>query len=309
MSGTLGSIDRHLLKEIADLHSIPQGAHNIRRNGEGISRVSTAHIEIAPKTGKPGIDVVIRPGTVNESVHIPVVLSDSGITDVVYNTFEIGEGSDVLIVAGCGIHNAGLSDSEHDGVHEFIVRRNARMRYVEKHYGEGPGTGRRILNPVTVVHVEENGFAELELVQIRGVDSTERESRISLEAGARLVITERLLTSDDQTAESRIVIDLNGEDSTAQVMSRSVAKDRSSQVFHFELNGRNRCRGHVQCDSIIMDQSNVQSIPEVGAYHSEAQLIHEAAIGRIAGEQLLKLMSLGLTEEEAEATILEGFLA
>lgn len=307
MSDTLGSIDRRLLDEIASLHSIPQGAHNIRKNGKGISRNSTANIEITPKADKPGIDVVIRPGTVNESVHIPVILSESGLTDVVYNTFEVGERSDVLIVAGCGIHNLGLSDSRHDGVHEFIVRKGAHMRYVEKHYGEGQG--RRILNPVTVVHIEENASAELELVQIRGVDSTDRETRISLAKGARIVITERLLTSGDQVAESRITIDLNGEDSTAQVISRSVAKDRSQQVFYFTLNGRNRCRGHVQCDSIVMDQSHVQSIPEVGAYHSEAQLIHEAAIGRIAGEQLLKLMSLGLTEEEAEATILEGFLA
>jgi len=309
MSDILGDIDRHLLKEIADLHSIPRGAHNIRKNGRGVSRVSTPNIEIRSKADKPGIDVIVRPGTLHESVHIPVILSEPGMTDVVYNTFEIGEGSDVLVVAGCGIHNVGSSDSQHDGIHEFIVRKNARMRYIEKHYAEGAGQGKKILNPTTVVRVEENGVAELELVQIRGVDSTNRETRVSLAAGARLVITERLLTSGDQSASSRIIIDLQGEDSTARVISRSVAQDKSKQVFRFGLNGRNRCRGHVQCDSIIMDESNVQSIPEIAAHHSEAQLIHEAAIGRIAGEQLLKLMSLGLTKEEAESTILEGFLA
>lgn len=309
MSDTLGSTDRQLLQQIAGLHSLPRGAYNIRKNGAGVSRNSTSNIEIRTKDDKPGIDILVKPGTKNESVHIPVIMSETGLTDIVYNSFEIGEGSDVLVVAGCGIHNPGAQDSRHDGVHEFHVRCGARMRYVEKHYGEGRGQGKRVLNPVTVVYVEEGGVAELELIQIEGVDSTDRDTRVILSAGARLIVTERLLTTGEQTARSRITIDLNGEDSTARVISRSVARDRSSQIFHFDLNGRSRCRGHVQCDSIIMDESRVQSIPEIGAYHSEAQLIHEAAIGRIAGEQLLKLMSLGLTEEQAESTILEGFLA
>lgn len=308
MSATFDSIDMRLLRETAGLHSMPKGAYNIRKNGVGISRESTASIEITPKMDRAGIDVKVKPGTRDESVHIPVILSDEGFSDAVSNTFDIGEGSDVIVVAGCGIHNPGSEDSRHDGMHEFVVRRNARMRYIEKHYGEGQGRGRRVLNPVTVIHVEEDGVVELELVQIRGVDSTHRETTISLSDGARLTVIERLLTDAEQEAVSRIRVNLVGDDCTARVVSRSVARDKSNQVFYFDLKGRNRCRGHVQCDSIIMDEARVRSVPEIAAYHCEAQLVHEAAIGRIAGEQLLKLMSLGLTRERAEATILDGFL-
>lgn len=308
MSAILDRIDQRLLRETAGLHSIPRGAYNIRKNGVGIARESTANIEIRSKADQSGIEVIVKPGTKNESVHIPVILSAEGFSDVVTNKFDIGEGSDVLVVAGCGVHNSGSADSRHDGIHEFLIRKGARMRYVEKHYGEGQGKGKRILNPVTVISVEEGGVAELELVQIRGVDSTNRETRISLSRDARLIVTERLLTNGEQDAVSRISVDLVGDDSTARVISRSVARDRSSQVFYFDLRGRSRCRGHVQCDSIIMDEAQVRSIPEISAHHCEAQLVHEAAIGRIAGEQLLKLMSLGLTREQAESTILDGFL-
>lgn len=308
MSAILDRIDERLLRETANLHSIPKGAYNIRKNGVGIARESTANIEIRSKADGTGIDVTVKPGTKNESVHIPVILSAEGFSDVVTNTFDVGEGSDILVVAGCGVHNPGSADSRHDGIHEFRIRRGARMRYVEKHYGEGQGKGKRILNPVTVIDVEEGGTVELELVQIRGVDSTTRETRISLSSAARLIVTERLLTGGEQEAMSRISVDLVGDESTARVVSRSVARGRSTQVFYFDLRGRSRCRGHVQCDSIIMDEAQVRSIPEISAQHCEAQLVHEAAIGRIAGEQLLKLMSLGLTREEAESTILDGFL-
>jgi Fe-S cluster assembly scaffold protein SufB len=306
MSAILDRIDKRLLRETAGLHSTPIGAYNIRKNGAGIARESTANIEITSKADQSGIEVIVKPGTKNESVHIPVILSAEGFFDVVTNTFDIGEESDILVVAGCGVHNPGSADSRHDGIHEFLIRKGARMRYVEKHYGEGQG--KRILNPVTVINVEEGGVAELELVQIRGVDSTNRETKISLSRGARLIVTERLLTNGEQDAVSRISVDLVGDDSTARVISRSVARDKSSQVFYFGLIGRSRCRGHVQCDSIIMNEAQVRSIPEISAYHCDAQLVHEAAIGRIAGEQLLKLMSLGLTQEQAESTILDGFL-
>ncbi len=304
----LNAVDKKLLEEVAGLHEIPQGAYNIRKNGEGISRNTTANINIVTKKDKPGIDVIIKPGTKNESVHIPVIMSKEGLTDVVYNTFEIGEDSDVVIVAGCGIHNAGDSKAQHDGIHEFFVRRGAKMKYVEKHYGEGRGKGEKVLNPKTIIEVEAGGVAELEMVQIKGVDRTVRDTEVVLHENARLIVTERLLTYLEQTAESIITVELKGEDSSAQIISRSVAQNDSRQVFHLNLRGHAKCRGHIQCDSIIMDNAHVSSIPEITALHSDAQLIHEAAIGKIASDQLVKLMTLGLTEKEAEDTVLKGFL-
>ena len=307
MTTTLDAIDKKLLEAVADLHEIPQGAYNIRKNGAGLSRNTTANIDIATKTDKPGIDVTVKPGTKNESVHIPVILSES-IEDLVYNTFEIGEDSDVLIVAGCGIHNATDKNAGHDGIHEFFVRRGAKMKYVEKHYGEGEGKGKRVLNPTTIIEVEEGGTAELEMVQIKGVDTTKRDTRVKLHKNARLIVSERLLTYLDQVAESIITVELVGAGSTAQVISRSVAQDDSKQIFHLNMRGYCECRGHIQCDSIIMHNAQVSSIPEITALDEGAQLVHEAAIGRIASEQLTKLMCLGLTEKEAEETILQGFL-
>jgi len=303
----LDSIDKRLLIEVANLHEIPQGAYNIRKNGEGLSRNTTANINIITKTDKPGIDIVVKPGTKNESVHIPVILSE-GIEDLVYNTFEIGEGSDVVIVAGCGIHNATSNKAGHDGVHEFFVRKGAKMKYVEKHYGEGDGTGKRVLNPTTIIEVEEDGTAELEMVQIRGVDTAKRDTLVKLGKNARLIVSERLLTYLQQEAVSIVTVELLGHGSTAQVISRSVAQDDSKQVFHLNMRGHCECRGHIQCDSIIMHNAQVSSIPEITALDEGAQLVHEAAIGRIASEQLTKLMCLGLTEKEAEETILKGFL-
>ena len=303
----LDAIDKRILKEVADLHDIPQGAYNIRKNGEGAGRNTTANIDIITKSDKPGIDVKVKPGTKNESVHIPVILS-ADMDDLVYNTFEIGEDSDVVIVAGCGIHNASGNRASHDGVHEFFVRRGAKMKYVEKHYGEGDGTGKRVLNPTTIIDIEEGGSAELELVQIKGVDETKRDTLVRLKQNARLTISERLLTYLDQEAASAITVELLGNGSTAQVISRSVAQDDSKQVFHLNLRGHCECRGHIQCDSIIMHNAQVSAIPEISAFDEGAQLVHEAAIGRIASEQLTKLMCLGLTEKEAEEAILQGFL-
>ena len=304
----LDAIDKKLLKEVAGLHEIPQGAYNIRKNGQGIQRNTTANIDIVTKADKPGIDVIVKPGTKKESVHIPVILAQE-MDDLVYNTFEIGAGSDVLIVAGCGVHNSGSRKAQHDGIHEFFVRKGARMKYVEKHYGEGEGSGERILNPTTIIEVEEDGVAELEMVQIKGIDSARRDTQVKLHKNAKLIVSERLLTYLEQFAESVITVELLEEGSSAQILSRSVAQDTSKQVFHLNLRGHADCRGHIQCDSIIMHNAQVSSIPEITAFHSDAQLIHEAAIGKIASEQLTKLMCLGLTEKEAEDTILKGFLA
>ena len=304
----LSVLDKTLLESVADLHQVPTGAYSIRRNGVGIEKNSTANITVEAKPDKPGINVTIKPGTVNESVHIPALVTEEGVNDLVYNTIRVGENSDVLVVAGCGIHNTGDKMTRHDGQHDFYVGKGAKMRYVEKHYGQGPGKGDKILNPNTEIWAEEDSVVELELVQIAGVDDTKRSTTVHLGDRAKLIITERMLTTGVQQAVSSVNIKLEGEDSSAQVISRSVAQDKSKQDFFFDLSGENKSRGHIQCDAIIMDEATVLSTPKVSAYHNEAQLIHEAAIGRLESEQLIKLMSLGLSEEEAESTILKGFL-
>ncbi len=302
-------IDRELLEKIADLTGKPVGAFNIRKDSGCDGRQSTEHIKITSKEDKPGIDIRVLDGTKGETCHIPVIITQTGLSELVYNDFYIGEDCDVDIVAGCGIHNCGEQESRHDGVHTFYVGKNSRVRYTEKHYGEGPGTGSRVMNPQTVVYLEEGASIQMETVQIRGIDSTRRDTKIVCGRGAEAVVTERLLTHGDQTAESDMEIILEGEGSRGRVISRSVAQDRSSQVFYPRMVGNAACFGHVQCDSIIMGEAKIKSIPAITANCTEAQLIHEAAIGKIAGDQLLKLETLGLTEEEAEDCILRGFLA
>ncbi|WP_442873618.1 SufB/SufD family protein [Dysosmobacter sp.] len=302
-------IDRELLEKIADLVGKPVGAFNIRKDCGCDGRQSTEHIEITGKTDKQGIDIRVKDGTKGETCHIPVIITKPGIEELVYNDFYIGENCDVNIVAGCGIHNCGSQDSRHDGVHTFYIGKNSHVRYSEKHYGEGDGTGGRIMNPQTVVYLEEGASMQMDTVQIGGIDSTKRITRFVCGKGAEAVVTERLLTHGDQTADSDMIIELNGEDSKGRVISRSVAQDNSAQVFRPCVVGNARCFGHVQCDSIIMGSARIQSVPEIAANCTEAQLIHEAAIGKIAGDQLLKLETLGLTEEEAEDCILKGFLS
>ena len=304
----MDQIQERLLAEVADLHGVPEGAYNIRANGKMAGRSTTANIDITTKTDKPGIDIKIKPGTKHESVHIPVVVSASGLKEMVYNDFYIGEDSDVVIVAGCGIHNCGDQDSEHDGIHRFFIGKNAKVKYVEKHYGEGDGTGKRVLNPGTEVYMEENSQMEMEMVQIKGVDSTIRTNTAKLAAGARLVVRERLLTHGAQVAESIYEVELNGEGSSADVVSRSVAKGTCKQTFRASIAGNAKCSGHTECDAIIMDDAKILAVPGLEANDVDAALIHEAAIGKIAGEQLIKLMTLGLTEEEAENQIINGFL-
>ena len=304
----MDTIQKRILAEVADLHAVPEGAYNIRANGQSAGRRSTANIEITSKPEGNGIDIRIAPGTKHQSVHIPVVLSESGLKETVYNDFYIGADSDVVIVAGCGIHNCGSQDSEHDGIHRFHVGENAKVKYVEKHYGEGDGEGKRILNPVTEVCMEKNSAMEMEMVQIRGVDSTDRVTTAQLDAGARLIVKERLMTHGSQSAVSVYKVTLNGAGSSADVVSRSVARDDSFQKFDACVSGNAPCHGHTECDSIIMDNGRILAVPSLEANCTDAELIHEAAIGKIAGEQLVKLMTLGLTEAEAEEQIINGFL-
>jgi len=303
-------IDQELLEKIADMLGKPVGSFNIRKDSGCADRQSTENIQITDKTdGKSGIEIRIKDGTVGEKCHIPVIITKSGVEEMVYNDFFIGENCDVEIIAGCGIHNCGDQDSRHDGVHTFYVGKNSKVKYTEKHYGGGDGRGGKIMNPETVVYLEEGAFLQMESTQIRGVDSTKRNTKIVCGKGAEAVITERLLTHGNQTAISDMEIVLDGQDAKGRVISRSVAQEDSEQVFYPRMVGNAECFGHVQCDSIIMGNAKIQSIPAVIANCPEAQLVHEAAIGKIAGEQLLKLQTLGLTEEEAEDCILKGFLA
>ena len=305
---SLSEIQKQLLREVADLENVPKGAYNIRSNGESAGRSTTANIDIVTKSDKPGIDIIIKPGTKNESVQIPVIISQHGLKEMVYNDFIVGEDADVTIIAGCGIHNCGDQDSSHDGIHSFFLGKNARIRYVEKHYGDGDGIGGKIMNPTTVIELAEGAVMEMESTQIKGIDSTSRKTVAKLADGASLTVREKIMTHGEQLAETDFTIDMDGEDCSCHLISRSVAKDKSRQIFRSNVKGNNRCTGHSECDAIIMDDALVSAIPEITASHVDASLIHEAAIGKIAGEQLMKLMTLGLTEKEAEEQIVNGFL-
>ena len=304
----IDTIQQRLLEEVADLHDVPEGAYNLRANGKSIGRNTTANIDIQTKPEGNGIDIRIKDGTTNESVHIPVVVSESGIKETVYNDFFVGENCDVLIVAGCGIDNCGNQDSQHNGIHRLFIGKNSHIRYVEKHYGSGDGSGKRILDPVTEVYMEEGSTVEMEMAQIKGVDSTERTTIAELKEGAKLVVRERLMTHGEQHALSVYKVSLNGDGSSADVVSRSVARNTSYQKFDACIIGNAACSGHTECDSIIMDNGRILAVPSLEANNIDAALVHEAAIGKIAGDQLIKLMTLGLTESEAEEQIINGFL-
>ena len=304
----LTKIDKDLLAEIADLHETPIGAYNIRKNGKLVSRSSSANIEIIAKTDKPGIDIKIKAGTQNESVHIPVIVSEAGFNDLVYNDFYIGKNAEVTIVAGCGIACGSDKNEGHDGIHSFHLEEGAKITYIEKHYGTGTGTGERNLNPVTNVEMKKNSYMKMETVQIGGVTNSVRTTNATLDDGAKLEINEKLMTDGNEKVETYFNVELNGVDSSTHVVSRAVAKGQSYQVYQSVINGNNKCFGHTECDAIIMDKANIVAKPELTAKSTEASLIHEAAIGKIAGEQIIKLQTLGLSEQEAEQEIIKGFL-
>ena len=301
-------IDKKLLKEISDIDGEIKGAYNIRKNGKGIERKVTENINIVTKTDKPGIDIYVKENTKFEFVHIPVIITESGLNDVVYNDFYIGRNANVVIVAGCGIHNDHHKNSQHDGIHRFFLEEGAKVKYIEKHYGEGSGDGKRILNPVTEVYLKDGSNLEMETVQIKGVDSTVRTTKGVLENNTNLLISEKIMTHGVQTAKTIFTVDLNGENSSTKVTSRSVATEKSVQQFESHITGNTKCFGHVECDAIIKDEAKVIAIPSIIANNVEANLVHEATIGKIAGEQLMKLMTLGLDEKEAEKEIINGFL-
>lgn len=304
----MDKLQEHMLSQLDDLHAIKMGAYNIRSDGAALERNTTANIDIVTKEDKPGIDIIIKPDTKDESVHIPVILAKNGLKDVVYNDFYVGENADVTIVAGCGIHCAGDDTTQHDGIHTFHLAKGARLKYVEKHFGEGEGKGDKILNPVTIIYQDEDSYFEMETTQIKGVDSTVRDTKAELKAGATLIVREKIMTHGNQKAETNFDVQLNGEDCRTDLVSRSVARDESYQIFNSNICGNSKCYGHSECDGILMDKGRVVAVPSLDAANLDASLVHEAAIGKIAGEQITKLMTLGLTEEEAEEQIINGFL-
>lgn len=304
----MNEVDKELLKEIADMHSVPQGSFNIRKNGESIARNSTKDIEIVPKKDKSGIDIIVKEGVKNKSVHIPVIITVGNLNDLVYNDFYIGKDADVLIVAGCGIHNPTDQKSQHDGIHTFHLEENCKVKYIEKHLGVGKGQGDKVLNPTTVVEMKDGSDFEMETIQLGGVSYSNRNTNAFLGNDAKLVIKEKILTSDKQKAITTFNVVLKGKNSSVEVVSRSVAKGKSRQKFVSNLKGQNECFGHVECDGIILDNAQIESVPKIVAQNINATLVHEAAIGKIAGDQLIKLQTLGLSEEEAQNQIIKGFL-
>ena len=304
----LNELEKDLLEQITDTDDYSGGAFNIRKNGKGLLRGSTENISIVSKEDKPGIDIIVKEGTKKEFVHIPVMITESGVEDLVYNDFYIGKNADITIIAGCGIHNDHHMLSRHDGIHTFYLEEGAKVKYIEKHYGSGEGTGERILNPKTVVKLKKDATLEMDSVQIKGVDSTIRETVGELDEGANFIVSEKIMTHGNQYAKTIFNVALNGKGSSTHVVSRSVAKDTSKQEFYSNVEGNTDCYGHVECDAIIMDKGVVKAVPEILANDVDARLVHEAAIGKIAGEQLTKLMTLGLSEEEAEEKIVNGFL-
>ena len=304
----MNKITKSLISIVSDLDGTPKGAYNIREDGECAARHSSENIDIVPKKDKSGIDIIIKPNTKGETVYIPALITHENVKDLVYNDFYIGEGSDIIISAGCGVHNNGCGTSEHNGIHRFFIGKNAHVLYLEKHVGTGEGEGKKVINPETYVEIEQDGYLEMDTVQIGGVDSTKRNCVAILKEGAKIVVKEKIMTEGEQFAETKFKVELNGEDSAANLVSRSVAKGNSHQRFISKIDGNTKCTGHSECDAIIMDNAIVSALPEVTANSVDASLIHEAAIGKIAGEQIIKLMTLGLTEEEAEARIIEGFM-
>lgn len=307
----LNEVDKHLLEVISNnetIEEITTGAYNIRRNGSGIERKVTENINIVSKEDVSGIDIIVKENTKNEFVHIPVILTKSGLKDVVYNDFYIGKNAQVTIIAGCGIHNESHEHSEHNGIHRFYLEEGAKVKYIENHYGEGNGKGDKNLNPVTEVYLKKNSSMEMSTTQIKGVTSAERLTKAVLGENTNFVVTEKIMTSDNNFAKTIFEVELNGENASTHVTSRSVATDDSKQQFVSKVYGNSKCFAHVECDAIIKDNAGVQAIPEITANCVDANLIHEAAIGKIAGDQLIKLMTLGLNEKEAENEIINGFL-
>ena len=304
----MNKTDEKLLNNVLDNNPYEADSYNIRKNGKSIDRKINPYVNIISKEDGSGIDIYVKENTLLQIIDIPVIITESGLKDVVYNDFHIGKNSNIVIVAGCGIHNNFSHDSVHDGIHRFYLEENSQVKYIEKHYGSGMGTGKKILNPITEIIMQKGSRMTMDSTQLKGVDNTFRTTKATLYEDATLIINEKILTNNSQYAKTDFLVNLEGTNASCHVTSRSVATDNSYQEFTSNIIGNAKSFAHVECDAIIQDKASVKAIPEIYANFVDANLIHEAAIGKIAGAQLMKLMSLGLTEKEAEETIIKGFL-
>ncbi len=304
----MDKIDKSLLENITDLHSLTQSAYNIRKNGEVVARNCTDNIQIVPKQDKPGIDIHIASNLKNQSLHIPVIITEGNLHDLVYNDFYIGDNTEILIVAGCGLHNDTKESSSHQGIHQFFVGKNCLIRYVEKHLAQGNADTQKNLNPTTIIYLGQNSRFIMETTQLAGVNSSERVTEIELDDNATMEVKESILLQNTETSSSTFSVNLNGINSRLNLISRSVSKDNSNLDFISEVYGNNQCFGHIECDAIIVGNGTVSSTPALANLHPDANLSHEAVIGKIAGEQIIKLQTLGMTKEQAEEAIIKGFL-
>ena len=304
----MNTITEKLLQAVSDFKGEFKGAYNIRENGECAARQSTPHIHIESKQDKPGLDIHIDADAQQETVYIPACVTHGNVDDLVYNDFYVAAGADVTIIAGCGVHTDGEGEARHNGIHRFFLDKGARVLYKEKHVGTGKGIGLKRIDPVTEITLGEGASLEMETIQLGGVDTTDRRTEATLGPRARLTIHESLMTDGVETAQTDFVVSMDGEDSAVDLISRSVAKGESRQEYRSRIKGNCRCTGHSECDAILVDRGTVNAAPELYAGDIDAELIHEAAIGKIAGEQIVKLRTLGLTEEQAEEKIIEGFL-
>ena len=302
----MNDITEKLLEIVSDWDGKFKGAYNIRENSGCAGRQSSENIRIESKTDNPGINIFISSKAQHETVYIPACVTHGGVDDLVYNDFFVEEGADVIIVAG--VHSDDEEEARHNGIHRFFVGKNAKVLYKEKHIGTGKGAGAKRIDPVTDATLDENAYMEMDTSQLGGVTSTSRTTNAKLGAGAKLVIRERLLTDGDERAKSVFNVSLDGDGSAADLVSRSVARGNSYQEYISVIEGNCRCTGHSECDAILAENGRVNASPALNAACIDASLIHEAAIGKIAGEQIIKLCTLGLTEEEAERKIIEGFL-
>ena len=298
----MNKITEMLLKILTGFKEEFVGAYNIRENGRCAARQSSPNIRIAVKTDEPGLDIHIDSRACGVTVYIPACVTQGGVDDLVYNDFYVDAGADVTIVAGCGVHTDGAEDAAHNGIHRFFLENGSRVIYREKHVGTGNGSGLKRIDPVTFAVLGPGSALEMDTVQLGGVDRTVRTT------SARLTIRERIQTDGRDTARTDFTVSMDGDGSAVNLISRSVARGSSRQTYRSKLIGNCRCSGHSECDAILMDRGRVDAFPELIAGCRDASLIHEAAIGRIAGEQIVKLRTLGLSEGEAERRIIEGFL-
>ena len=282
-------------------------AMNIREDAQTCQRRNSENVIITGLKDNTGLKIHVLSSAKGEEVFIPAIVTKSNITDEVRNDFYIDSGAEVIIQAGCALHTDGNGESTHNGNHHFYIGEGAKVTYNEKHFGEGTNA-KKTISPSNVIVLEKNAYLKMDTIQTDGVSYTNRTTKATVKAGARLEINERIQTQNDQQSISNIDIDAIGDGASIDIVSRSVAKDDSVQTLKTNITANSVCTGHSECDTILVGNGKATSIPALVANNPKASLVHEAAIGRISQQQIEKLQTLGLDEEEAEHYIIKGFL-